>query len=69
MPLLIVNGETRKNAAALIPELLRGEAVPEDHWKALAVAVNGRVVTRDDWAATSLKEGDRIDIVKPFAGG
>jgi len=34
-----------------------------------AVAVNRRVVRRRDHEATSLKAGDRIEIVRPVGGG
>ncbi len=34
-----------------------------------AVAVNRRVVRKRDHEATSLKAGDRIEIVRPVGGG
>jgi sulfur carrier protein len=34
-----------------------------------AVAVNRRVVRKKDHEATSLKAGDRIEIVRPVGGG
>ncbi|MDX1922157.1 MAG: sulfur carrier protein ThiS [Alphaproteobacteria bacterium] len=66
---LIVNGEKRETAAQTIPELLQNEKLPQAHWQAIAVACNGKVVTRSAWAETRLNNGDAIEIVKPFVGG
>ncbi|GLS42099.1 hypothetical protein GCM10007884_00840 [Methylobacterium brachythecii] len=35
----------------------------------IAIALNGRVVRRKDWAETALSEGDRIEIVRAMQGG
>ena len=35
----------------------------------LAVAVNGAVLRRDEFATTSVKYGDRMEIVRPVGGG
>lgn len=34
-----------------------------------AVAVNGQFVARSRYAAQSLQDGDRLDVVQPVAGG
>ncbi|NDE89666.1 MAG: sulfur carrier protein ThiS [Alphaproteobacteria bacterium] len=66
---LIINGEKRSVNAQTIPDLLQHEKVPQAHWQALAVACNGKVITRDAWADVAFKDGDAIEIVKPFVGG
>jgi sulfur carrier protein len=66
---LIVNGEKRAVAAKTIPELLQTEQVQQAHWQSIAVACNGKVITRGAWAQTTLSDGDAIEIVKPFVGG
>lgn len=35
----------------------------------IAVARNGEVVRRADWAATTLEDGDRVEIVTARQGG
>ncbi|MCL6528460.1 MAG: sulfur carrier protein ThiS [Thermaceae bacterium] len=35
----------------------------------IAVAVNRRVIPRSEWAATSLQEGDTIELVYARQGG
>ena len=67
---LIVNGEPRERAAEDIAGLFAIEAeeraLPNE---GVAIALNGRVVRRTDWAETSLSEGDRIEIVRAMQGG
>ena len=33
------------------------------------LALNGRVVPREQWAATRIEKGDRIEIVRALRGG
>jgi len=35
----------------------------------VAVELNQRIVPREEWASTSLKEGDRLEIVHFVGGG
>ena len=35
----------------------------------IAVAVNETVLTRDEWAGTTLTSGDRVEIVSAVQGG
>jgi thiamine biosynthesis protein ThiS len=63
---LTVNGEDRETGAgtlkALIEELeLRPEAV--------AAEVNLSVIRKKDYAATPLREGDRVELVNFVGGG
>ncbi|WP_368855727.1 sulfur carrier protein ThiS [Proteus mirabilis] len=35
----------------------------------IAIALNGRVVRKREWAQTPLREGDRVEIVRAMQGG
>ena len=37
--------------------------------RGIAVAVNDRVVSRDDWAGARLHAGDRVEIIRAVQGG
>jgi len=63
-----VNGEERALPAGGLYGLLR-ELDIDPAARGLALALNGAVVRRADWDAVSLKPGDSLEIVKPFAGG
>jgi sulfur carrier protein len=65
---LRINGQAQQVAAATLEALLREQAL-DPAARGLAVARNGRVIKRSEWANTELVEGDRIEIVRPFAGG
>ncbi len=65
---ILVNGEPAPLSAANLIELLQGSGV-DPRARGVAVAVNATVVPRRDWAQRSLADGDRVEIVKPFAGG
>lgn len=54
--------------AATLAALLRGAGVEADV-RGVAVAVDGSVVPRRDWATTRLGGGEDVEIVKLFAGG
>lgn len=68
---LIVNGEPREQEAGDLASLFAIEA--EDKAltgpQGIAIALNGRVVRRSEWAKTPLNEGDRIEIVRAMQGG
>ena len=64
---VVVNGAFAPLVANVI-ELLEGVGV-DPRARGVAVAVNGTVVPRRDWAQQTLADGDRIEIVQPFAGG
>lgn len=64
---LIINGESRSfdnlsTLADLIEELgLKGDRV--------AVELNRVIVSRPDWESTSIKDGDKLEIVHFVGGG
>jgi len=63
-----VNGEARSFDGKTIPALLTAAGI-EVNARAVAVAVNGRVVPRRAWSDVTLAPGDEVEIVTPFAGG
>ena len=68
---LNVNGEERVSACRDLADLWRAETADLDlpDPKGFAIALNGAVVRRDAWAATSLADGDRIEIIRAMQGG
>lgn len=63
-----VNGIGRNVDASTIADVLRQEGV-EEGALFVAVALNGAVVPRGEWARASLSAGDSVEIVKPVSGG
>ncbi len=64
-----MNGIEREfSAAPALVELL-AEAVGPGAPPGVAVAVNGEVVRRANWAAVRLADGDTVEIVKALQGG
>jgi sulfur carrier protein len=65
--IVTVNGEERSLPAdATLGTLLEDLAAPA---RGVAVAINGEVVPRGEWAATVLEEGVRIEVVAAIQGG
>ena len=65
---ILVNGKDRTMTSADLIALLR-ELEIDPAQRGVAVALNGAVVPRSDWAKTTLREGDALEVVKLFAGG
>ena len=63
-----INGERRELAAAeaTLAEVLTRLGIEAN---GVAVACNGRVVRRGQYAQQRIAEGDRIEIVRAVAGG
>ena len=68
MTRLRINGEEAEVAVSTVAELLAERGI-DPKARFLAVAVNGAVVRRADWASASLSSGDAVEIVRPFQGG
>jgi sulfur carrier protein len=68
MTSLRINGVDEEVAAKTLAELLNARGI-DPKAKFLAVAVNGAVVRRSEWASLSLSPGDNVEIVRPFSGG
>lgn len=67
---LFLNGEPQEREAGDIAALFAIEAqeraLPD---AGIAIALNGRIVRKRDWAGTRLNEGDRVEIVRAMQGG
>jgi len=62
-----INGAPEPLAARTVAELVAEKS--ETDGRGVAVALNGVVVRRADWAATPLKAGDAVEIVRAMQGG
>lgn len=66
---VLVNGDRRElPAGSLVADLvgeLTGGTVP----RGVAVAVNGAVVPRTQWAVTALQDGDSVEVLTAVQGG
>jgi sulfur carrier protein len=63
-----INGEPQRVAESVLSDVLRLRGI-EPAGRGFAVAVNGTVVPRARWSETMLRAGDKVDIVRAFAGG
>jgi len=63
-----VNGREELLAAATVADLLAARGIGTGT-AAVAVALNGAVIRRGQWADTPLRPGDELEIVRPFQGG
>jgi sulfur carrier protein len=68
MTTICLNGETEQLAATTIAELV-AEKSDMPAGRGLAVALNGTLVRRADWANTPLQAGDAVEIVRAMQGG
>ena len=68
---LTVNGRSAECRATNLAELWREETaaleLPSPH--GFAIALNGAVVRRDAWAATPVRDGDAVEIIRAMQGG
>jgi sulfur carrier protein len=64
---ITLNGTPHKlNGARTVPELLASiNARPEQ----VAVAINGVVIRRREWAETTVAEDDVVEVVRAVGGG
>jgi sulfur carrier protein len=69
MTLVVLNGERRELPdGATVEAAVREAGVPE-MGRGVAVALDGEVVPRGDWACTSVREGQRVEVVHAVQGG
>jgi sulfur carrier protein len=64
---LVIGNEIKEVEARITSDLLLALNLGEG--KGIAIAVNDAVVPRSRWEAHSLKEGDRVEIVRAVQGG
>jgi len=63
---LTINGETQSLAAATLSALVEELDMKSDR---VAIELNRAIVPREQWSATSLHDGDRLEIVHFVGGG
>jgi sulfur carrier protein len=66
--ILTVNGVDAPLSANTVAGLLAEREVPTNG-RGVAVALNGAVVPRAQWATTALHAGDVVEIVRAMQGG
>ena len=68
---LMVNGEERDSGASDLDELwaMETQDLELPGPRGFAMALNGNVVRQAEWAATELREGDRVEIIRAMQGG
>jgi thiamine biosynthesis protein ThiS len=65
--ILFINGEEKNFSADLsLAELVEQLGMQGDR---VAVELNREIVSRERWSATSLRDGDRLEIVHFVGGG
>ncbi len=67
-PTISVNGEDEPLSTDTLAALVTVKA-QQTNRTGIAVAVNGAVVPRTAWEATTLRAGDRVEIVRVLQGG
>jgi thiamine biosynthesis protein ThiS len=67
---ILLNGQTR-DFAALPEETTVAQVIAELQLKGDRIAVerNGEIVQRGDWPVTSVRTGDRLEVVHFVGGG
>ena len=63
---LVLNGTQREVRARQVEDLVAELGLP---LAAALVEHNGTALLRSEWAATSLEDGDRLEIIRMVAGG
>lgn len=65
--MILVNGESSEvPAGTSVAELLRVLGAPD---RGVAVAIDGEVVPRGEWAQTALRDDARVEVVQAVQGG
>jgi len=64
---ITVNGKDREiEAEVALPDFLRAHDINP---RLVAVAVNGEVVPKDQYAGVTVRDGDALEIVRMVGGG
>jgi sulfur carrier protein len=66
---VVLNGEPRALPhGATVDDAIAASGAPESR-RGLAVAVDGEVVPRGEWDATTLRDGQRVEVLQAVQGG
>ncbi len=63
---ITLNGDPHDSAASTIAELVDTLGLPAP---TLLIEHNGTALRRDEWPATAVSEGDRVEVLRIAAGG
>ena len=63
---LVLNGKDREVNATQVEELVAELGLP---LAAALVEHNGTALLRSEWSATTLRDGDRLEMIRMVAGG
>jgi sulfur carrier protein len=67
---VVLNGESRELPEdSTVAELVAVEAPGLEAGRGIAVAVDAEVVPRGDWEATTLRAGQRVELLAAMQGG
>ena len=67
MTLVTLNGESRElPEGATVETAVRELGEPD---RGVAVAVDGEVVPRGDWASTRVRDGQQVEVLRAVQGG
>ncbi|MDP6779303.1 MAG: sulfur carrier protein ThiS [Candidatus Latescibacteria bacterium] len=66
---IVLNGEDRDAKDGLTVHALLLEIGIDPAQKGVAVAVNGEIALRQEWATSPLQPDDRVDIIRAVQGG
>jgi sulfur carrier protein len=66
---VIINGQPRRLPEGATLELAVRQAGAPEGGRGVAVAVDGEVVPRAEWAGTTLAEGQRVEVLSAVQGG
>ena len=64
-----VNGEAREIKVAQSVAELVSQINGSDQSQGIAVAVNGQIVRRNDWAERTLEDNDEVEVLRAVSGG
>ncbi|NLZ17716.1 MAG: sulfur carrier protein ThiS [Desulfobulbaceae bacterium] len=63
---LILNGNTEECACTTLAELIDHKGL---HKEALIVELNGAIIKQEQWPATTLQDGDQLELLNFVGGG
>ena len=68
---LLINGEPCEPIAATLNDIWEAEAREKEieSPRGFAIALNGRVIPKNRWPDTSIRDGDQIEIIRAMSGG